>query len=154
MEVILLQKVENLGGLGDVVNVKPGYARNYLLPKGQALRANEGNKAEFETRRAELEKESIERITSANSRKAAIEELHDINVKVATGAEGKLYGSVGPAEIAKILTDAGIEIEKAEVRMPLGPIRQVGEYEVGLHLHTEVDAAITVTVEADETATA
>lgn len=152
MEVILLQKVENLGGLGDVVNVKPGYSRNYLLPKGLALRANEANKAEFEARRAELEKQSIERITAANARKVAIEELHDINVTVATGAEGKLYGSVGPAEIAQILTEAGIEIEKSEVRMPLGPIRQVGEYEVGLHLHSEVDTAITVTIEAEEAA--
>ena len=154
MEVILLQKVENLGGLGDVVNVKPGYARNYLLPKGQALRANADNKAEFETRRAELEKDSLDRIAGANARKTAAEELGSIKATVPVGNEGKLYGSVGPAEIAELLTAAGVEVEKAEVRMPQGPIRQVGEYEVGLHLHTEVDATITVTVEAEEVAAA
>ena len=150
MEIILLQKVENLGNLGDVVNVKPGYARNFLIPSGRALRASNGNRAEFEARRAELEMQALDRLTAAQARKAAIEELHEIGISVAAGGEGKLYGSVGPAEIAEMLTGAGIEIEKSEVRMPQGPIRLVGEYEVGIHLHTEVDTAVTINVEAEE----
>ena len=149
MEVILLQKVENLGNLGDKVRVKAGYGRNYLIPHGKAKPATAQNIAEFEKRRAELEKHAAEMLTEAQQRKAAIEgKTVIINAKA--GQEGKLFGSVGTVDIAEALTNAGLKVERKEVRMPQGPIRMAGEHKVEIHLHTDVNAEVTVTVIAEE----
>ncbi|THB72807.1 MAG: 50S ribosomal protein L9 [Gammaproteobacteria bacterium] len=149
MEVILLSKVENLGNLGDKVKVKAGYGRNFLIPQGKAKPATAENVAEFEARRAELEKAAAEALAAAEARK---EKLTDLTVTIASkaGDEGKLFGSIGPADIVSAVADAGVEIEKQEVRLPEGPLRTTGEFEVGLHLHTDVDAAINVVVVAEE----
>jgi large subunit ribosomal protein L9 len=149
MEVILLQKVENLGNLGDKVRVKAGYGRNYLIPHGKAKPATAQNIAEFEKRRAELERHATEMLTEAQQRKAAIEgKTVIINAKA--GQEGKLFGSVGTVDIAEALTNAGLKVERKEVRMPQGPIRMAGEHKVEIHLHTDVNAEVTVTVIAEE----
>lgn len=145
MEVILLEKVENLGALGDRVKVRAGYARNYLIPQGKAKYATEANIAEFEARRAELERAAAEALQAAEARKAALDGLK-VTVKAHAGGEGKLFGSVGPGDIAHALEEAGHEVERKEIRLPAGPIRQIGEYEVTLHLHSDVDAVITVEV--------
>ena len=149
MEVILLKKVENLGNLGDKVKVKAGYGRNFLIPTGKAKPATEANLAEFEARRAELEKAAAEALAAAEARAA---KLADVTVTIASkaGDEGKLFGSIGPADIVTAVADAGVEIEKQEVRLPEGPLRTTGEFEVGLHLHTDVDATINVVVVAEE----
>jgi large subunit ribosomal protein L9 len=141
MEVILLDKIENLGGLGDKVNVKPGFARNFLIPKGKAKYATPENLAEFETRRAELETAAAEALTTAQQRHERLEGL-EVSVTAKTGAEGKLFGSVGTADIAEAITATGIEVERREVRLPSGPLRQAGEYEIELHLHTDVNVTI------------
>ena len=148
MEVILLEKVENLGNLGDRVNVKPGYGRNYLIPGGKATAATAENIAAFEARRAELEKHAAESLAAAQSRKAAIEAV-TITIKSKAGEEGKLFGSIGPADIADAVTAAGVEVEKKEVRMPEGPIRTLGEFEVGFHFHTDVNTNLKVVVVAE-----
>ncbi len=148
MEVILLEKVENLGNLGDKVNVKPGYGRNYLIPMGKAKPATEANIAEFEARRAELEKAAKEALDAATARKEALEAL-SITITAKAGDEGKLFGSIGPIDIAEAVVSAGVQVEKKEVRMPEGPIRMIGEYDITFHLHTDVDAAIKVIVEAE-----
>lgn len=145
MEVILLQKVENLGDLGDKVKVKPGYGRNYLLPKGKAQRATPENVAEFEARRAELERIAAEALAAAESRKAQLEGLAVV-IPVKAGEEGRLFGSIGTADIAEAVTQAGVAVERQEVRMPEGPIRAIGEYEIALHLHTDVDATVKVKI--------
>ena len=149
MQVILLDKVENLGGLGELVEVKPGYARNYLLPGGHAKLATPDNVKEFEERRAELEKVSADRLTAAQGRARQLAEM-TITVSAKAGTEGKLFGSIGNDMIADAVTKAGVEIAKREVRLPEGPLRTVGEHIVDLHLHTDVDATITIVVEADE----
>jgi large subunit ribosomal protein L9 len=148
MEVILLEKVENLGGLGDKVNVKPGYGRNFLIPTGKATAATEENVAAFEARRAELEKVAAEALAAAEARKDGLKDMM-ITIQSKAGEEGKLFGSVGASDIADAVTRAGVEIERKEVRMPEGPIRQTGEYEIGLHLHSDVDTNIKVVVEAE-----
>jgi len=148
MEVILLEKVENLGNLGDKVNVKPGYGRNFLIPGGKATAATAANVAAFEARRAELEKTAAEAKATAESRKTALEGV-SITIQSKAGDEGKLFGSIGPADIAEAVTAAGVDIEKKEVRMPEGPIRMVGEFEVGFHLHTDVDTNLTIVIEAE-----
>jgi len=149
MEVILLEKIDNLGGLGDRVSVRPGFARNYLLPQGKAKFATAENIAEFEARRAELEKAAAEALAAAESRKAQLDgSVLEITAKA--GGEGKLFGSIGPADIADALTAKGTEVEKREVRMPEGPLRTTGEFEVGLHLHSDVDAEIRVVVLGEE----
>ncbi|HKK02867.1 MAG TPA: 50S ribosomal protein L9 [Gammaproteobacteria bacterium] len=149
MEVILLDNVENLGGIGDKVKVKPGYARNFLLPQGKATRATRENIAEFEARRAELEAKAAEAVSEARARAEKIEGLQ-LQVKAKVGSEGKLFGSIGPVDIAEAAEAAGVNIERSELRMAEGPLRMVGEHEVLVHLHSDVSVAITVTVEAEE----
>ncbi|KAB7628365.1 50S ribosomal protein L9 [Alkalilimnicola sp. S0819] len=148
MEVILLEKVENLGGLGDKVKVKAGYGRNYLVPQGKAKPATAENLAEFEARRAELEKAAAELLASAEARKAKLEEM-SVTIQSKAGEEGKLFGSVGTQDIADAITAAGVEVTRQEVRLPEGPLRNLGEYEIELHLHTDVDATIKLVVEAE-----
>lgn len=148
MELILLEKVENLGNLGDIVKVRSGYARNFLLPTGKAKVATEEAKAEFEARRAELEKAAAEALSAALARAEKLEGL-EVTIKAKAGEEGKLFGSVGTAEIADAITAAGVEVEKREVRMPEGPIRQEGEFDITLHLHTDVDAVVKVLIEGE-----
>ena len=149
MEVILLDKVENLGGIGDKVNVKPGYARNYLLPQGKAARATPENIAEFEARRAELEAKAAGVIADAKARAEKIEGLA-LTILAKAGSEGKLFGSVGPVDIAEAAEAAGVTIERSEIRLAEGPLRAVGTHEVEVHLHSEVSVPITVTVEGEE----
>lgn len=148
MEVILLKKVENLGALGHVVSVRPGYARNYLIPQGKAKAATKANVAEFEARRAELEAEAEATLRAAQARRDQLADMV-LTIKAVAGNEGKLFGSVSNIEIAEAIQAAGVDVERREVRMPQGPIRHLGEFEVGLHLHTEVDASVKVIVEAE-----
>lgn len=146
MQLILLEKVENLGALGDIVSVKSGYARNYLLPQGKAKVATDANKAEFEARRAELERLAAEALAAAQARAAGIAEK-SVQVAATAGDEGKLFGSVGPAEVAAAVTEQlNVTVEKREVRMPEGAIRQCGEYDIELHLHSDVDVTVQVVV--------
>jgi large subunit ribosomal protein L9 len=145
MEVILLQKVENLGGLGDRVRVKPGYGRNYLVPRGKAVPANEKNIKYFESRRAELEKLAAETLTGAEKRKAALDGL-EIKIAAKASDEGKLYGSVTNSDIADAVVKAGVDVAKREIRMSQGPIRSIGEFDISIHLHTDVDATIKLVV--------
>lgn len=147
MEVILLEKVENLGNLGDKVNVRPGYGRNFLVPHGKAKPATAENIKVFEERRAELEKAAADALAAAESRRDKIAEA-TLTITAKTGDEGKLFGSVGPADIAEAAEQAGLELAKHEVRMPEGPIRVVGEYDVHVHLYTDVDTTVRVVVES------
>ncbi len=148
MEVILLEKVANLGSLGDKVAVKSGYGRNYLIPQGKAVAATAKKIAEFELRRAELEKVAAEKLALAQAR---AEQISKLNVAIAhkAGDEGRLFGSVGTQAIAEALTGAGVQVEKHEVRMPDGVIRHVGDYEVTIHLHTDVNVAVSIKVTAE-----
>lgn len=145
MEVILLEKVANLGNLGDKVTVKAGYGRNYLLPQGKATAATPDNIAEFEARRAELERIANEKRAAAEARATQLGELV-VTITANVGEEGKLFGSIGTQDIADALTASGIEIAKSEVRLPEGTIRQTGEYDIKLQLHSEVDAEIKLIV--------
>ena len=145
MEVILLEKVANLGNLGDKVTVKAGYGRNYLLPQGKATAATPENIAEFEARRAELERIAAEKRAAAEARAAQLSELV-VTITANVGEEGKLFGSIGTQDIADALTASGIEVAKSEVRLPDGTIRQIGEYEILLQLHSEVNAEIKLVV--------
>ncbi len=145
MELILLQKVLNLGDLGDKVNVKPGYGRNYLVPTGKAVPATKANIAEFEARREELEKAALSRLSTAEERKGALEGF-EMMLTANASDEGKLYGSIGPREIADAVSERGIALEKSEVLMGEGPIRYTGEHMVLLHLHADVETEIKVTV--------
>ena len=147
MELILLEKVANLGNLGDKVKVKAGYGRNFLLPFGKATVANAANLAAFEERRAELEKAAADRKSSAESRAAQLAEL-EVTITATAGDEGKLFGSIGTHDIADALTASGVEVAKADVRLPNGTIRQVGEYDVAVHLHSDVEATVRVVVVA------
>ena len=149
MELILLQKVKNLGNLGDKVRVKPGYGRNYLVPHGKAAPATEKNLAEFEKRRAEYEAKANQQLSGAQARQAQLEGA-SITLKANASPEGKLFGSVGPRDIADAFTAAGTTIEKSEVVMAEGPIRHIGEFEVQIHLHADVHTTVKVTVVADE----
>jgi large subunit ribosomal protein L9 len=149
MEVILLEKVDNLGALGDKVRVRPGYARNYLLPQGKAKFATPENIAEFEARRAELERAAAEALAAAETRRQSLEGMV-IEIAAKAGSEGKLFGSIGAGDIADAVTTRGVEIEKREVRLPEGPLRQVGEHEIELHLHADVNASIRVVVVGEE----
>jgi large subunit ribosomal protein L9 len=149
MEVILLQKVENLGGLGDKVKVRAGYGRNFLIPQGKAKPATARNIEEFEKRRAELEKLANEHLATAQERKTGLEGK-TVTINAKAGQEGKLFGSVGTVDIADALTAAGIKVERREVRMPQGPIRNAGEHKVEIHLHTDVNVEVTVVVVAEE----
>jgi len=145
MELILLEKVTNLGNLGDKVKVKPGYGRNYLVPNGKAIPATARNIAEFEARRAELEKAALQKLSTAEERCAALQGF-EIVLTANTGEEGKLYGSIGPREIAEAVTERGISLEKSEVIMGEGPIRFTGEHNVLVHLHADVETEIKVIV--------
>lgn len=149
MNVILLDKVENLGDIGDLVTVKPGYGRNYLLPQGKAALATKANLAEVEARRAELEKAAAEELAAAKARAELVSGM-ELVIPANVGTEGKLFGSVGPIDIEEACSKVGVEIAKAEVRMPDGPIHEIGDYTIGLHLHPEVNVDITVRVVADE----
>ncbi|MEN8259093.1 MAG: 50S ribosomal protein L9 [Pseudomonadota bacterium] len=148
MEVILLEKIANLGNLGDKVTVRPGYGRNYLIPKGKAAPATAEKIAEFEQRRAELEKDAAATLAAAQARAEAISKL-TVSISQKAGDEGKLFGSVGTHDIAQAITEAGVEVKKNEVRLPEGPIRQTGDYEIDLHLHGDVSATVAVTVIAE-----
>jgi large subunit ribosomal protein L9 len=149
MEVILLEKIENLGALGDKVTVKSGYGRNYLVPSGRAVSATKENLEAFEARRAELEKEAVEAQTAAEARKAKIEEL-SVSISSKAGDEGRLFGSVGTSDIADAATAAGVEVAKREVRLLEGPFHNTGEYEVVIHLHTDVDAMLKLSIVPEE----
>ena len=149
MEVILLEKIANLGNLGDKVNVKPGYGRNFLVPFNKAVAATKDNIAMFETRRAELEAAAAEVLAAAQARAEKLAALDNIVVKGNASEEGKLFGSITVADIAAAVTEAGVELEKREVSLPEGPIHMIGEYEVEIHLHSDLSQPITVVVEAE-----
>lgn len=147
MEIILLETVERLGHLGDVVRVRPGYARNYLIPQGKARYATEENLAEVRARREELERKAQELLAAAERRRDALAGFA-VAVKVETNPDGKLFGSVGATEIARAASEAGAPLERQEIRLPDGPLRELGEHEVAVHLHPEVETAVRVTVES------
>jgi len=147
MNVILLENVENLGGIGDLVKVKPGYGRNFLLPQGKAALATPENMKAIEERRAELEQLAAEEVRKAKERAKSIDGV-ELVIPANAGSEGKLFGSVGPLDVAEALAAIQVEIERAEVRMPDGPIGELGEYVVGVHLHSDVNAEVTVRVVA------
>jgi len=153
MEIILLQKVDNVGGIGDRVRVKSGYARNYLIPQGKATLATAANIAKFESRRAELEAKAAGELGAAQARAKKLEGLK-IKIEMQAGTEGKLFGSVGTVDIAEEVGKRGIEIERSEVRLPDGPLRVIGEHHIELHLHADVNVGLTVVIEAAEPANA
>jgi large subunit ribosomal protein L9 len=146
MEVILLENIGNLGNLGDKVVVKAGFGRNYLIPQGKAVPATEGNSAQFEARRAELETAAATTLGAAETRAEAINALGLISIAANAGEEGKLFGSVGTRDIAEAITAAGCDIDKSEVRLPEGALRELGEYEVAIQVHGEVSAAVAIAV--------
>ena len=148
MELILLEKVQKLGDLGDKVNVKPGYGRNFLVPQGKAVPATKANIEAFEARRAELEKIAVEKLSGAEERRDALADF-EVTITANASEEGKLYGSIGPREIADAVSKDGPAINKAEVIMGEGPIRYTGEHTVLLHLHADVETEIKVTIEAE-----
>jgi large subunit ribosomal protein L9 len=145
MNVILLENVENLGSIGDLVKVKPGYGRNYLLPQGKAALATPENMKEIEARRAELEKAAAEELAAARTRAGAIEGM-EVVIQANAGPEGKLFGSVGPIDIADAFEKVQVEVERSEIRLPEGPIQELGEFTVGVHLHPDVDVDIKLRV--------
>ena len=149
MEIILLQKVANLGNIGDRVKVKSGFGRNYLLPEGKATLATPANVAKFEERRAELEKVAREQLTSATERQEALKDFKLV-VRAKAGTEGKLFGSIGTADISEALKRENFNITRSEVRLPNGPLRTVGEHTVNLHLHADIDVSLPVTIIAEE----
>jgi large subunit ribosomal protein L9 len=151
MDVILLEKVKNLGDLGDTVKVKPGYGRNFLLPQGKALPATKGNLKVFEARKAELVKKAGD---SLNAAKMRAEKLNGktLVIKALTAEEGKLYGSVGPSDVVRAANAAGFDVKRSEVDMPSGPLRTTGSFPVTIRLHTEVEASITVSIEEEKAA--
>jgi large subunit ribosomal protein L9 len=149
MQVILMEKVVNLGGLGDVVKVKDGFARNYLIPQGKAKRATQANLKEFETRRADLEKKANEQLTGAQEKGAKLEGTK-VDIAQTAGVAARLFGSVTNADIAEALTKAtGVQVKKAEIRMPQGPLKHVGEFPIVVALHSDVLSNITVHVVAE-----
>jgi large subunit ribosomal protein L9 len=153
MEVILLEKVDNVGGIGDRVKVKSGYARNYLIPQGKATLATAANIEKFEARRAELEAKAAGELAEAQARAKKLEG-QVIRIRAQTGTEGKLFGSVGTVDIAEACQRLGVEVERSEVRLPDGPLRVVGEHQIELHFHADVNVGLTVVVESDEESTA
>lgn len=146
MEVILLEKMRNLGALGDKVKVKSGFARNYLVPQGKAVYANKLNIAKFEQRRAELEKLAAEKYQQALARQQKMNALPAITIPAKAGDEGKLFGSIGTRDISEALNKAGFEVEKREVRLPEGTLRMVGEYEITVELESDVTAVVKVNI--------
>jgi large subunit ribosomal protein L9 len=148
MEVILLEKVSKLGSIGDKVAVKSGFGRNYLIPQGKALAATATNLAEFEARRAELEAAAAQAKSEAQARAEKLAELA-VTIEANAGDEGKLFGSIGTRDLAEAITAAGVEVTKAEVRLPEGALREIGEYEINVQLHSEVTQAVKVAVVAE-----
>ncbi len=150
MEVILMENIENLGSVGDKVSVKAGFARNYLVPQGKAKMATAENLAEFEAQRAELEKAAGEAMATAETRKQAIEALGVIEITARVGSEGKLFGSVGVADVCDAIEALGGDVQKSEVRMPEGALRVIGEHIVDIHLYTDIDTQVTVNIIGEE----
>ncbi len=148
MNIILLEKINNLGALGDQVNVKSGFGRNFLLPQGKAIPATKANLEKFESQRAELEKVAAESIQAANARAEQLNGKEVVIVRKA-GEEGRMFGSVSNSDVAEAITAIGLDVVKREIRMPSGAIRELGEYEITIHLHSDVNATITVLVEAE-----
>ena len=149
MEVILLENISNLGGLGDKVDVKAGFGRNYLIPQGKAVPATEEAIAQFEARRAELEAAAAEALAAAEARAAELNAMQLVTIAANAGEEGKLFGSIGTRDIADAVTAAGVAIDKAEVRLPEGALREVGEYEINIQVHGDVTAIIALAVVAE-----
>jgi len=148
MNVILLERIANLGNLGDSVKVKAGFGRNYLIPQGKAVPATPDNIEKFEQRRAELEQAAAEKLSIAQARKDALENL-TITMQQKAGDEGKLFGSVGTSDLSQAITAAGVQVEKREIRLPNGPIRQIGQHHIEIELHSDVVVTITVNVEPE-----
>jgi large subunit ribosomal protein L9 len=148
VDVILLQRIKNLGQLGDKISVKPGYGRNFLIPQGKAVAATEANTAAFEARRAELERAEAAQLTSAQERAAQLAEVNVV-ITAKAGDEGKLFGSVGTRDIADALTASGLEIDRSEVRLPNGALRHTGEFNIAVQLHHDVMAEVLVTIIAE-----
>ncbi len=146
MEVILLENIGNLGDLGDKVDVKAGFGRNYLIPQGKAVPATADNIAEFEARRADLEAAAAAALTAAQTRADAINGLGLISIPANAGEEGKLFGSIGTRDIAEAVTAAGVEVDKSEVRLPEGALRELGEYEIAIQVHGDVSAMVAIAV--------
>ncbi|KLN65458.1 MULTISPECIES: 50S ribosomal protein L9 [Vibrio] len=150
MQVILLDKIGKLGALGETVNVKSGYARNFLIPQGKAVMATKANVEMFEARRAELEAKAAEQLAAAEARAEKINALEAVVLASKAGDEGKLFGSIGTRDIADAITAAGVEVVKSEVRLPEGALRNIGEFEISVQLHSEVFATVTLQVVAAE----
>jgi large subunit ribosomal protein L9 len=150
MKLILLENVYNLGDLGDTVTVRPGYGRNFLLPRGKAVAATPENIERFEERRSELLAHANQKLAAAEARREAIDSIEDVLFTVALSPEGRLYGSINPHEVATKLTEMGYAVEKAEVDMPEGPIREPGEYTIGLILHADVQTEVQIRVVGEE----
>ncbi|MGF1757459.1 50S ribosomal protein L9 [Photobacterium sagamiensis] len=150
MQVILLDKIGNLGGLGDQVNVKSGYARNFLIPQGKAVMATKSNVEMFEVRRAELEAKVAEQLTAAQARAETVSALEAVVIASKAGDEGKLFGSIGTRDIADAVTAAGVAVVKSEVRLPEGALRTTGEFEVSIQLHSDVFAIVNLNIVAAE----
>lgn len=148
MEVILLEKVRNLGALGETVKVRSGYGRNYLIPNGLAVMATKDNIAKFEARRAELEAKAAENLAKAQARAEKLAALASVTISANAGDEGKMFGSVGTSDIAEAITAAGVEVNRSEVKMPEGAIRMLGEYDIDVQLHSDVVQAIKLQVVA------
>jgi large subunit ribosomal protein L9 len=150
MELILLQKVKNLGNLGDKVNVKPGYGRNFLVPQGKATAATAANLEEFEKRRAEYEAKANQQLAGAEGRKAQFEGAPAVTLKAHASPEGKLFGSVGPRDVAEAFTAAGLALDKSEVIMSEGPLRHIGEFDVHVHLHADTNTTVKVIIVGED----
>lgn len=142
MEIILLDKIANLGGLGDTVTVKSGYARNFLFPQGKAVPATKANVEKFEARRTELEAKIADQFAAAEARAAKLTELGEVTIAAPAGDEGKLFGSVGTRDISDAITAAGVEVSKAEVKLPTGTLRETGEFDIDIQLHSEVTTSV------------
>ena len=149
MDIILLDKIANLGGLGDQVSVKAGYARNFLFPQGKAVPATKDNVAKFEARRAELEAKIAEALAAAQARADQLAALEAVTIASPAGDEGKLFGSVGTRDIADAITAAGVEVSKAEVKLPTGTLRELGEYDIDVQLHSDVTTTAKVVIVAE-----
>jgi len=149
MEIILLDKIANLGGLGDKVTVKSGFARNFLFPQGKAVPATKDNVEKFEARRAELEAKIADQLAQAQARAEKLDALEEVTIAAPAGDEGKLFGSVGTRDIADAITAAGVEVSKAEVRLPVGTLRETGEYDIDVQLHSDVATSVKVVIIAE-----
>ena len=149
MDIILLDKIANLGGLGDKVTVKSGYARNFLFPQGKAVPATKANVEKFEQRRAELEAKIAEQLKAAEARAEKLNSLENVTIAAPAGDEGKLFGSVGTRDIADAITGAGVEVTKAEVKLPDGTLRDTGEYDIDIQVHSDVMASVKLLIIAE-----